>query len=154
MFQKLRNLSPAKVSEWGKQAINSQREKLEKAFPQSHKIIVEGICLTGEVVLVLGRKYLSINWSFPPLNEWFSSNEMTGFISFFSVVSMKPPLQNLFCRVWCLTSIVNRSPASLYSGLYQFHFLYRTKYDSDHQRNRWIEMRTLNKLSTAFDFGL
>lgn len=154
MFQKLRNLSPTKVSEWGKQAIKSQREKLEKAFPQKHKIIFEGICLTGEVVLVFGRKYLSINWNFPPLNEWISSNEMTGFISFFSVVSMKPPLQNLLCRVWCLSSIVIRSPASLYSRLYQFHFLRRTKYDSNHQRNRWIQMRTLNKHSSTFDFGL
>ena len=61
MFQKLRNLIPTKVSEWGKQALDSQREKLKKLSPKHHMIIEHGVLLGVEVAVVFGTKNLSIN---------------------------------------------------------------------------------------------
>lgn len=60
MFQKLRNLIPAKVSEWGKQTLDSQREKLKKVFPKNHQVIEDVVMLGVEVTVVFGTKMLSI----------------------------------------------------------------------------------------------
>ena len=56
MMQRLRSFIPVKVSEWGKQTWNSQREKLKKTFPNQHEKIADAGMIAFEVAIVVGTK--------------------------------------------------------------------------------------------------